>query len=64
MPSVELSLNELKILHDALEAFIESGSSGVQDCECRLIFDRVHKILTWGTGHHLPYRGRAVVPKK
>jgi hypothetical protein len=45
MPSVELSLNELKVLHDALEAFIESGSSGVQDCECRLIFDRVHKIL-------------------
>ena len=24
MPSVELSLNELKVLHDALEAFIES----------------------------------------
>ena len=40
--------NELKVLHDALEAFIESGSSGLQDCECRLIYDRVHKILSWG----------------
>ena len=53
---------ELKILHDALEAFIESGASGVQDCECRLIFDRVHKILTWApattclTGSVLPCR--------
>ena len=64
MPSVELSLNQLKVLHDALEVFIESGSSGVQDCECRLIYDRVHKILSWGAGHHLPNRGPTVLPKK
>ncbi len=40
--------NELKILHDALEAFIESGASGLQDCKCRLDIDRVHKILSSG----------------
>ena len=56
--------NELKILHDALEAFIESGASGLQDCKCRLIYDRVHKILSWGTGQHLPYRERPALPKK
>lgn len=37
----------------ALEAFIESGSSGNQDCECRHLHDRIHKILTWGLGYHL-----------
>ena len=63
MLSVELSLSELKVLHDALEAFIESGASGLQDCECRVIYDRVHKILSWGTGQH-PYRERPALPKK
>ena len=64
MPKVELSVDELEVLHKALQEFIESGASGVEDCECRLIYDRVHKILSWGTGHHLPYRGRPVLPKK
>jgi hypothetical protein len=55
MPTVELSAAELKVLHSALEAFIESGSSGNLDCECRLLFDRVHNILSWGTGSHLAH---------
>jgi hypothetical protein len=50
---VELSVDEVAVLHEALEEFIESGSSGLEDCECRRVYDRLHKILTWGTGFHL-----------
>ena len=64
MPTVELSVAELKVLHNALEAFIQSGSSGLQDCECRLIYDRIHKILSWGSGYHLPYKQRPALPKE
>ena len=53
MAKVEFSVDELEVLHEALEAFIESGSSGNQDCECRHLHDRIHKILTWGFGYHL-----------
>jgi hypothetical protein len=54
VPNVQLSVEELKVLHSALESFIESGASGLEDCEGRLIYDRVHKFLSWGTGYHLP----------
>ena len=56
MPNVELSVEELKVLHRALEEFIESGSSGSLDCECRTLYERIHRVLAWGSGYHLPHR--------
>jgi len=64
MPSVELSVDELKVLHNALEAFIQSGSNGLQDWDCRLLYDRVHKILSWGSGYHLPHKKGPALPAK
>jgi hypothetical protein len=64
MPEVNLSAEELQLLHRALATFIESGSSGNQDCECRALYERVHRILSWGTGYHLPCRqNRAGLPQ-
>jgi hypothetical protein len=54
MPNVELSIEELKVLHRAVEEFIQSGSSGNLDCECRALYERLHQMLAWGTGNHLP----------
>lgn len=61
MPNVDLSVEELEVLHNALEAYIQEGASGRLDCECRALHERLRRILTWGTGYHLPVK-RKVAP--
>jgi hypothetical protein len=53
MPTVDLSANELRILHDALEAFLDSGSNGNAGDDGCALAERIRRILVWGTGFHL-----------
>jgi hypothetical protein len=64
VPNVDLSVEELKVLHNALVTYIQDGASGLSDCECRALRERLRRILTWGTGYHLPVNRRATVNSK
>jgi hypothetical protein len=65
VPNVEWSVDELTVLHEALARFLELGMNGGAENgkgltshetirQCQALHQRVHRILTFGLGSHLP----------
>ena len=75
MPNVELSVEELTTLHEALKRCLQPGTNGRPENgnrlpneetirRCEALHQRVHKILAWGFGVHLQhYTKRGSAPK-